>query len=91
MSLAPGLPVPVASTRRARGVRLEQLTVAWNVAGIVVLVTEGLATIVDGLLATPVLTGFALNALFGAWWADPVAGLVIVYYGIREAKVIFTA
>jgi len=26
-----------------------------------------------------------LNALFGWWWADPLASLVIIYYGIREA------
>ena len=25
-----------------------------------------------------------LNALFGWWWADPLASLVIVYYGISE-------
>jgi divalent metal cation (Fe/Co/Zn/Cd) transporter len=26
-----------------------------------------------------------LNALVGWWWADPLAGLVIVYYAAREA------
>jgi divalent metal cation (Fe/Co/Zn/Cd) transporter len=30
------------------------------------------------------LLGIALNGLFGWWWADPFAGLVIVYYGLRE-------
>jgi len=28
--------------------------------------------------------GLVLNALFGWWWADPLASLVIVYYGWRE-------
>jgi len=32
------------------------------------------------------LLGLALNATLGWWWADPLAGLVIVYYGIRGAR-----
>jgi len=31
-----------------------------------------------------VLAGLILNAAFGWWWADPLAGLVIVYYGFKE-------
>jgi divalent metal cation (Fe/Co/Zn/Cd) transporter len=54
-----------------------------------VLQTEGRVTFVDGLLATAVLVGLALNALVGAWWADPLAGFVIVFYGLREAYAIF--
>ena len=54
-----------------------------------VLVTEGRVTFVDGLLATAVLLGLALNLAFGWWWADPVAGYVIVYYAIRESIDIF--
>jgi divalent metal cation (Fe/Co/Zn/Cd) transporter len=50
-----------------------------------VLLTEGRVTMVDAYLAGAVLIGLALNALFGWWWADPLASLVIVYYGIREA------
>jgi|SRR5436305_1150988 len=55
-----------------------------------VLQTEGRVTFIDGLLAAAVLTGLVLNAAAGAWWADPVAGFVIVYYGAREAYTIFT-
>ena len=55
-----------------------------------VLTTEGRVTFIDGLLATSVLLGLVLNAATGAWWADPVAGFVIVYYGIREAKAILS-
>lgn len=40
---------------------------------------------VDAYLAGAVLVGLLLNALFGWWWADPLASLVIVYYSIREA------
>jgi divalent metal cation (Fe/Co/Zn/Cd) transporter len=55
-----------------------------------VLVTEGRVTFIDGLLAVAVLLGLTFNAAAGAWWADPLAGFVIVYYGLREAKAIFT-
>jgi divalent metal cation (Fe/Co/Zn/Cd) transporter len=54
-----------------------------------VLVAEGRVTVIDGLLACAVLLGLALNAALGWWWADPAAGLVIVYYAIREAWAAF--
>jgi len=54
-----------------------------------VLITEGRVTLVDGLLAVCVLVGLVLNAAIGAWWADPVAGFAIVFYGIKEAVAIF--
>lgn len=50
-----------------------------------VLLTEGRVTLVDAYLAGAVLGGLLLNALFGWWWTDSLASLVIVYYGIREA------
>lgn len=50
-----------------------------------VLLTEGRVTLVDAYLAGSVLLGLLLNALFGWWWADSLASLVIVYYGVREA------
>jgi len=55
-----------------------------------VLQTEGRVTLIDGVLASAVLIGLALNALAGAWWADPLAGFVIVFYGAKEAATIFT-
>lgn len=54
-----------------------------------VLITEGRVTFIDGLLAVAVLLGLAMNFAFGWWWADPIAGFVIVYYAIREAVHIF--
>jgi divalent metal cation (Fe/Co/Zn/Cd) transporter len=36
-----------------------------------------------------VLAGVALDLLFGWWWADPIAGCVIVFYAVREAVSIF--
>lgn len=55
-----------------------------------VLITEARVTVIDGLLATAVLLGLVLNAALGWWWADPLSGLVIVFYAIKEARVIFT-
>ena len=55
-----------------------------------VLTTEGKVTFIDGVLSCAVLVGISLNAAVGWWWADPVAGLVIVYYAVREAHHIFT-
>ncbi|MDP9094361.1 MAG: cation transporter [Actinomycetota bacterium] len=55
-----------------------------------VLITEGRVTLIDGLLACAVLLGLVLNAVEGWWWADPLAGLVIVYYALREAREIFS-
>ncbi len=54
-----------------------------------VLRTEGRVTLIDGLLATAVMTGLALNAALGWWWADPVAGYILIYYACREAVEIF--
>ncbi len=52
--------------------------------GNAVLITEARVTLIDAYLAAAVLAGLVLNAAAGWWWADPLAGLVIVYYGIRE-------
>lgn len=49
-----------------------------------VLRTEGRVTLIDGLLAAAVLTGLLLNAGLGWWWADPLAGYVLVGYAARE-------
>ena len=49
-----------------------------------VLQTEGRVTLVDAYLAGAVLMGLVLNAVVGWWWADPLAGFVIVFYGLKE-------
>ncbi|MFF1632543.1 cation transporter [Leifsonia sp. NPDC058248] len=54
-----------------------------------VLTTEGRVTLIDGILACAVLAGLVLDLAFGWWWADPLAGLVIVFYANREAVQIF--
>jgi divalent metal cation (Fe/Co/Zn/Cd) transporter len=51
-----------------------------------VLRAEGRITMIDGILATAVLCGLVLNAVAGWWWADPLAGYVLLYYAVREAR-----
>jgi len=50
-----------------------------------VLTAEGRVTRIDAALAGSVLLGLVLNAALGWWWADPLAALVVVYYGVRAA------
>lgn len=49
-----------------------------------VLIAESRVTVIDAYLAGAVLVGVALNALLGWWCADPLSGLVIVYYAMIE-------
>jgi divalent metal cation (Fe/Co/Zn/Cd) transporter len=51
-----------------------------------VLQTEGKVTLVDGLLATAVVLGLALNASLGWWWADPLAAYVLLAYAAKEGS-----
>ena len=37
-------------------------------------------------LSLIVLAGVGLNAAFGWWWADPVAGLVMIWFLVREGR-----
>jgi divalent metal cation (Fe/Co/Zn/Cd) transporter len=52
--------------------------------GNAVLTTEARVTLVDAALAGAVLVGVGLNAGLDWWWADPLAGMVIVYYALTE-------
>ena len=54
--------------------------------GNAVLRKEGYVTLIDAALAAAVLAGLLCNALFGWWWTDPLAGVVIVYYGVKEGR-----
>src|SRR6266567_4421228 len=37
-------------------------------------------------MAFTLLAGLLLNRLFGWWWADPLAALVLVYFIVREGR-----
>ena len=56
-----------------------------NALGNPVLSAEGRVTLIDALLALAVLVGVSLNSAIGWWWADPIAGYILVYYAAREA------
>jgi divalent metal cation (Fe/Co/Zn/Cd) transporter len=45
---------------------------------------EGTQNLLCAYLATAVFVGLAGNALFGAWWLDPVAALAIAGIAVRE-------
>ena len=49
-----------------------------------VLLAEAKVTLVDGVLAVAVMAGLLVNAAAGWWWADPMAALVLVVYGLKE-------
>lgn len=49
------------------------------------LTAEARQTDICFYLSLILLAGLALNAVLGWWWADPVAGLVIVVFLLREA------
>ncbi|MCL5961705.1 MAG: cation transporter [Chloroflexi bacterium] len=50
------------------------------------LIADSKETLACSLLSVALLMGLALNYLFGLWWADPLAGLVIVIYLFKEAR-----
>ena len=45
---------------------------------------EGTQNLLCAYLAAAVFLGLAGNALFGAWWLDPIAALVIAGIALRE-------
>lgn len=48
------------------------------------LAAEAKETIACSILSLILLVGLSLNALLGWWWADPVAGLVMIPWLIKE-------
>jgi divalent metal cation (Fe/Co/Zn/Cd) transporter len=49
-------------------------------------VKEASQTQLCAYLSVALLIGLGANALFGWWWADPLAGLVIAAVALREAR-----
>ncbi len=48
--------------------------------------SEAAMTFLDGILSTATLTGLALNAVAGWWWADPAAALLVAIAAANEAR-----
>lgn len=49
------------------------------------LAAEARMTFLDGCLATGILVALVLNAVWGIWWADPAAALLVAAFCAREA------
>ena len=45
---------------------------------------DAMETLACSYLSLTLVLGLGLNALFGWWWADPVAALAMVYFLIKE-------
>jgi divalent metal cation (Fe/Co/Zn/Cd) transporter len=45
---------------------------------------DALETLACSYLSLTLLLGLGANALFGWWWADPVAALVMIYFLVHE-------
>ena len=56
----------------------------------VALLADSRETLVCTYLSAATLLGLATNAAFGWWWADPIAGLALVYFVSREGWEIFS-
>ena len=50
------------------------------------LLSEARLTFLDGLLAAGTTIGLACNALWGWWWADPAAALLVAFAAANEAR-----
>jgi divalent metal cation (Fe/Co/Zn/Cd) transporter len=48
--------------------------------------SEGRQNMLCAYLSVALLAGLAANAIFGFWWADPLAGLVIAGAAVREGR-----
>jgi hypothetical protein len=62
--------------------------VAGVMAGSIALVGFGLDSAIEGCayLAGALLVGLAGNAIAGAWWLDPVVGLLIAGVAVKEGR-----
>jgi divalent metal cation (Fe/Co/Zn/Cd) transporter len=50
------------------------------------LLSEASLTFLDGVLSLATMTGLALNAWAGWWWADPIAGALVGVAALAEAR-----
>lgn len=74
LALTAAVMLSLGAAKRATGRRL----------GSEPLTAEARMSIIDAALALGVLVGLAANALFGWWWADPIAALLVAVAAIRE-------
>jgi len=54
------------------------------------LVADSKETLACIFLSVSLLVGLGLNYLFGFWWADPLVGLLVVFFLVREGAEMLT-
>lgn len=54
--------------------------------GSAALKADAACSVTCAYMSITLLVGLSLNALFGWWWADPLAALVLVYFIFREGR-----
>lgn len=54
--------------------------------GSAALKADAACSVTCAYMAVALLLGLLLNRLFGWWWADPLAGLALVYFLVREGR-----
>ncbi len=47
---------------------------------------DAMCSVTCAYMSVTLLAGLSLNKLFGWWWADPLAALVLVYFIVREGR-----
>lgn len=54
--------------------------------GSAALKADAACSVTCAYMALALLLGLLLNRLFGWWWADPLAGLALIYFLVREGR-----
>ncbi|MGH2480320.1 MAG: cation transporter [Ktedonobacteraceae bacterium] len=54
--------------------------------GSAALKADAACSVTCAYMSVALLLGLLLNRLFGWWWADPLAGLTLVYFLVREGR-----
>lgn len=54
--------------------------------GSAALKADAMCSVTCAYMAVTLLLGLLLNRLFGWWWADPLAGLALIYFLVREGR-----
>jgi cation diffusion facilitator family transporter len=79
----PGIVIAVLSILIMPAFGLAKKKIARQI-GSKALEADAMETIICAWLSVILLVGLALNYFFGLWWADPVAGLVMVVFIVKE-------
>jgi divalent metal cation (Fe/Co/Zn/Cd) transporter len=78
-----GLPIASAALMPAFGIAKQRVGARLGSAATK---AEGTQNMLCAYLSVAVLAGLLGNTLFGAWWLDPLAGLFIAYFAVREGR-----